>query len=167
MSSESRNRMSVDELRETPEFQRLTQKQRLFVATYCGGGLLDGNYDSVLAAHTAYACKSAEVARIMSYSLMQNIRIVAALNRHFGTTPTEEFLVQLDRAIRNKHLSIANLQALRMKCEILGLANRLPTLGAPVGVIPDDVLEAERAEHKAKRKASTKAPKVEPKSIFD
>src|ERR1035437_7609524 len=100
-----RKRMSLAELRETSEFQVLTQKQQLFVATYCDFGLSTGRYDAVEATRVAYVCRSAEVARVMSYSLMQNIRIVAVLNRHFQMEPIEEFMVQLNRAINNKKLT--------------------------------------------------------------
>jgi hypothetical protein len=153
MSTAPRKKLSVDELRLTPEFQRLTPKQQLFCATYCGAGLLDGSYNSVVATNTAYRCKSMEVARIMSYSLMQNIRVIAVLNRHFNTEPIEDFLVQVDRAINNKKLTTAQLQALKLKGDILGFTTRLPgTPNFPPGTIPQDVLDAERDARKAKRK---------------
>jgi hypothetical protein len=166
MSIDPRKRMPVEELRLTPEFQRLTPKQQLFVATYCGGGAADGVYDAIHATRTAYACKSPEVARIMSYSLLQNIRIVAILNRHFNREPIEDFLVILDRAIQNKKLTVAQIQALKLKCEIMGFANRLPD-GNHIGVVPPDVLEASKEARKAKRKSPEKAPKPDPKSQFD
>src|ERR1035437_4659728 len=131
------NRLPLEELRLTSEFQTLTPKQQLFCATYCEGGLLNGVYDAVLAPHTAYACKSMEVARIMSYSMIGNIRIVAVLNLHFNTTPTEELLVQINRAINNKKLTIAQLQALKLKCDLLGVPNRIPVCNRqPPSVIP-------------------------------
>jgi len=159
-------RMPLEELQNTPEYQKLTQKQRLFVATYCEGGRVSGTYDPVWATNTAYACKNLEVARIMSYALMANIRIIAVLNRHFNTAPIEEFLLQLDRAIRNKKLTVAQIQALRLKCEILGFANRLPDVNH-VGVIPPDVVEAERAARRAKRKKVEKPAQPAPKSQYD
>ena len=88
---DKKKRLSLEEIQGLAEYQRLTQKQQLFVATYCAGGLLDGRYDAVSATHTAYQCKSREVARIMSYSLLQNMRIVEVLNRHFNAEPIEEF----------------------------------------------------------------------------
>lgn len=142
-------RMTLEELQKTQEYQRLTQKQRLFVATYCAGGLVDGDYDSVAATRTAYQCKTLEVARIMSYALMQNIRIVAVLNLHFNATPTEEFLVILNRAINNKNLTMAQLGALRLKCELLGIKTRIPA-NQSIGVVPEDVLEASRKKRAKK-----------------
>src|ERR1700675_4327097 len=121
-----RKRLTLDEVHALPEYQRLTQKQRLFCSTYVAGGLHDGNYDPIAATHTAYQCKSTEVARVMSYPLMQNIRIIAVLNRHFNAEPIEEFIVQVDRAIQNKHLTVAQLQALKLKGDVLGYTTRLP-----------------------------------------
>jgi len=119
-------RMSMEELRTTREYARLTERQKMFIETYCSAGLVDGKYDAVVATLLAYKCKDAEVARIMSYSLMANIRIVAVLDRHFGETPVESFLKTLERAIHNKKLTIAQLQALRLKCDIMGFASGIP-----------------------------------------
>ena len=164
--SDTTNRMPLSELELTQEYQQLTQKQKLFVAEYCEGGIVTGNYDCVAATRTAYECKSPEVARIMSYSLMANIRIIAVLNRHFNTAPIEEFLALLDRAIRNKHLSIAQLSALRLKCDIMGFANRLPVGGAPTSDVSQAV-QTSKETRKTKRKPSTKTPKPPEKSEYD
>lgn len=167
MSDLSR-RLSVDDLRKTQEFQQLTERQQLFVATYCAAGMVDGIYDPVAATKTAYRCKSFEVARIMSYSLMANIRIVAVLSRHFNAEPIEEFLVEVNRAIRNKHLTIAQLQALKLKADLLGFTVRLPGVGNnAAAVLPTDVLEASKEAIKAKRKAAPKPSKKEPPSAYD
>ena len=123
--SESK-RMSMEELRTTREYAHLTERQKMFIETYCSAGLVDGHYDAVVATLLAYRCKDEEVARIMSYSLMANIRIIAALNRHFGETPVESFLKQLERAISNKKLTIAQLQALRLYSDVMGFASSIP-----------------------------------------
>ena len=161
--SDASKKLTVEQLQETQEYQRLTQKQQLFVATYCAGGLLDGKYDAVAATRTAYQCKSAEVARIMSYSLLQNIRIVEVLNRHFGVTPIEEFLVQVNRAINNKHLTTAQMDALKLKGDLLGYANRIPNHQS-VGAIPSDVLEESRKARKPKEPVAEEKPYVQPPS---
>jgi hypothetical protein len=159
---DERKRMSLADLRLTPEFLKLTPKQQLFCATYCEGGLVDGVYDPVAAVRTAYNTKSAEVARIMSYSMLSNIRIVAVLNRHFNTTPTEEMLVQIDRAIQNKKLTVAQLQALKLKCDLLGLSTGL--IGTNRPAVPREVKDAAKAARNANRKP--RAPKEPPKSVF-
>jgi hypothetical protein len=150
--ADERVRMSLEEVQKTEEYAKLTGKQQMFIDTYVAGGLLNGHYDSIEAALTAYACKTREVARIMSYSVMQNIRIIAVLNRHFNKAPIAEFIALIDKAINNKHVSMAQVMALRLKCEVMGYANRLPTDKAPSGVIPKDVIEAEEAHRKATRK---------------
>ena len=154
--SDKSKRLTLDEIRNTQEYSILTGKQQMYVETYCASGIDTGTYDPVLAAQTAYACRSRENARVMSYALMANIRIIAVLNRHFNREPIEEFLVQVDRAIQNKKLSIAQLQALKLKGDVLGYTTRLPgTNGFPSGTLPPDVVEAAR---KPKR---TKTPRVE------
>lgn len=160
--AETTHRLGREELEATPEYQQLTHKQQLFVMHYCMGGLVDGHYDQTAATQTAYNCKSLESARVMSYSLLSNIRIIAALNRHFNRTPIEEFLVQVNRAITNKKLSVAQLNALKLKADILGFTARLPgTNKHALGVIPDDVLQASEEARKAKRKPRTLKPTPE------
>jgi hypothetical protein len=151
-----KSKMPLDELQATSEYLKLTQKQQLFVSTYVAGGLADGHYDAVQAVRTAYNCKTLEVARIMSYAIMGNIRIIAVLNRHFQATPTEELLVAIDRAINNKKLTMAQLYALKLKCDVLGLANRIPNHQSP-GIIPQDVLE--ESKKKPKTPPGVKEPK--------
>lgn len=166
MSDLSR-RISVEALKKTPEFQRLTAKQQLFVETYCGGGMIDGIYNAVGATMVAYRCKSMEVARIMSYSLLANIRIVEVLARHFNAEPIEDFLVELNRAIHNKKLTLAQLQALKLKADVLGFTVRLPGASKnATDVIPVDVLEASKEARKQKRKNTPKVPKP-PKLAYD
>lgn len=158
------NRMPLEELEKTQEYQRLTPKQKLFVASYCEGGRVDGNYNSVTATQTAYACKDAETARVMSYAVMGNIKIIAVLNRHFGAEPIEQFLSMLDRAINNKKVSVAQIMALRLKCKILGFDTGLPEQ-APMVAALAEAKGVEKSKRKPQRK--TRVPKPEPKSQYD
>lgn len=158
--SDPKKRLTVEELEQTQEYQRLTPKQRMFVATYVGGGLSTGNYDTVSATMTAYKCKNAEVARIMSYSVVANIRIVAVLNRHFAKEPIEEFLTMLDRAINNKKLTPSQLGALQLRCAVLGYANRLPNKGR---VLRPDVVEDAREKPKKAIAPKPVTPSKKPK----
>ena len=161
-------RLTLEQIKTTQEYAVLTGKQQLFVETYCASGLNTGIYDPIFSTMQAYKCKSRENARVMSYSLMANIRIVAVLNRHFNREPIEEFLIQIDRAIRNKKLTIAQLSALKLKGDILGYPSRLPgTSGLPTGVIPPDVIEADKAARKIRRKKPERELKAEPPSDFD
>lgn len=146
-------------LLDMPEYQRLTKKQQLFVDAYCNrNGSPDGKFDPVSATMVAYQCKNRNVARVMSYGLMQNVRIIEVLNRFFKRTPPQEFIISLDRAIRNKHLSNAQVQALRMKCAVLGFANRLPhSHTAPVNA-DKDAPEIKKPARKKKRAPKNTKP---------
>lgn len=158
-----RKKLGLDELEQTQEYQSLTPKQRLFCATYCAGGLLNGVYDPVAATQTAYVCKNAESARVMSYALMSNIRIVEVLNLHFNSEPVEQFIVQLNRAIRNKNLTQAQLWALRLKADIMGFTAKLPVVTDKQPEIPTDVQEATKEARKAQRKAQRKPRESKPR----
>ena len=165
--SEKSKRLTIEEIKATQEYSILTGKQQLFIETYCQSGIDTGTYDPKSAAMIAYSCKSLEVARIMSYALMSNIRIVAALNRHFNREPLEAFLIQVDRAIINKKLTVAQFNALKLKGDILGYTTRLPgTNNMPSGLLPADVVEATAEALKAKRKKPVRAEKVEPPSKY-
>ncbi len=153
--SDPSKRLPLAELEQTREYQRLTQKQKLFVATYCTGGLDTGTYDAIAATQTAYVCKNADVARIMSYALMENIRIIAALNRHFAAEPIEEFLQLVDRAIHNKNVTQAQVWALKLKCDILGLANKLPTR-----MMTPEIAEKKKRNRKTKASVDAKPESV-------
>jgi hypothetical protein len=153
MSTE-KTRVPLSELELTVEYRRLTQKQKLWISTYVAGGMLDGNYDAIAATRTAYAARTPEIARVMHYNILQTIGIVAVLSIHFNREPIEDFLVTLDRAIRNKKLTIAQLQALKLKSDILGFGIGLPRgrKKLPPPAIPPDVQEASRVARKAERK---------------
>lgn len=160
-------RLTLDEVKATQEYSILTGKQQLFTETYIAGGIGTGTYDPIEATMTAYSCKSKENARVMSYSLMANIRIVAVLNRHFNREPLEEFLIQVDRAILNKKLSVANLNALKLKADILGYGARLPGVGGTAtGTLPPDVVDATKAAKKAARKKPVRPAPPEPENQF-
>ena len=126
---------------------------------------MNGVYDPVSATQTAYVCKNAESARVMSYAMMGNINIIAALNRHFNSEPIEQFLVEINRAIRNKSITNAQLGALKLKADIMGFSARLPGVDhQSPDVIPKDVQEATKEARKAQRKRPEPKPK-EPSTL--
>lgn len=165
-------RLTVDQIRDTQEYAVLTGKQQMFVTTYIQAGLDTGVYDAVAATQIAYTCKTREIARVMSYALIENIRIVAVLNRHFNKEPLAQFVEQVDRAIRNRKLTTAQIQALKLKGDILGYTTRLPgTDNFPLGgAIPPAILKANAAARKAARKKpepkTSKSPKPDVKWEF-
>lgn len=159
---EPRKKLTLDELMDTPEYRALTPKQQLFVATYVEGGLATGTYDRIDATRKAYVCKDEESVRVMSYAMMGNIRVIEALNRHFNTEPIEEFLQEVSRAIHNRRLSTAQVQALKIKADLLGYAARLP--GAS-GNFPIDPTPAnQKATRKTKRKPTERKIVVDKKT---
>lgn len=149
-------RISLDELRTTPEYIRLTPKMKMFIDSYCSAGAIDGNFDAVAAINQAYRCKSYEVARIMSYSILANIKIVAVLNRYFGTEPVDSFLANLDRAVRNKRLTLAQLGALRLQCDVLGIGTKIPANFGGQPPKADPPVKDKRSK-KPKKTTSTKS----------
>ncbi len=165
--SDKSNRLTLAQVKDTQEYAALTGKQQLFIETYCAGGIDTGTYDPVMATLTAYKCKSKENARVMSYSLMANIRIVAVLNRHFNREPIEEFVLQIDRAIQNKKLTVAQLGALKLKSELLGYTTKLPgATDHAIDNVPPDVASATRAAKKAARKPPTRHEDIEVPNQF-
>lgn len=125
------SKLSLDELQLTPEYGKLTPKQRLWVSTYIQSGMEHGEYDAILATRTAFAVKSMENARIMSYSVLENIRVIEVLNIHFKLDPIAAFSKIIDRAISNKKITMAQVQALRLKCELLQRQHKLPVMLGP------------------------------------
>ena len=160
-------RLTLAEVKDTQEYSILTGKQQLFAETYIASGIGTGTYDPIAATLLAYTCKSKENARVMSYALMANIRIVAVLNRHFNREPLEAFLIQVDRAIQNKKLSVAQMNALKLKADILGYGARLPgTDRNATDAIPPDVRAASKAAKKAARKKPVRLAAPEPSNPF-
>jgi hypothetical protein len=158
----SNTRLTLAQVKDTQEYSLLTGKQQLFVETYVQSGIDTGTYDPITSTLTAYRCKSRENARVMSYALMSNLRIIATLNRHFNREPIEDFVIQIDRAIQNKKLSIAQMQALKLKADVLGYGCRLPGAdGSGSGKIPADIAAETAAAKKAARKRSVRAPAAE------
>jgi|SRR5208282_1862896 len=118
------NRMSLEKLRKTLEFQRLTPRQQLYVATYIETGAI-GHYDAEAAVRMAYRCSTDESVRVMKYAMKRSARVVEVLNMHFGKNATDAFLEDVSRAIRNKSLTGAQVDAMILKSEILGIGSSL------------------------------------------
>lgn len=63
---------------------------------------------------------------VMSYAVLNSVRIIEVLNRHFRTEPIDALLKVIDKAIQNKRITGAQIQALRMKIELLQLPSGIP-----------------------------------------
>jgi hypothetical protein len=87
--------MSIDEFYKTPEWHRLSAKQKFFIQSY----LASGNNDQVFATNCAYDMATDESARTASYHIMRQKKIQAALNRYWNKGSRELILEDLERDI--------------------------------------------------------------------
>jgi len=108
--------MSEPEIRRLASFQELTPKQQKLILEYASNGR-----DKVAAVLSAYDFKNRESARIGSYACFENRKIVRVLNEIFRVSPKEQFVAELDEAIRNSHLTMAQVEALAAKGRVLRL----------------------------------------------
>jgi hypothetical protein len=102
MAPTTTSRISLQALQRTPEFQRLSVKARMFVATYVGSYESLGSPDAVLATKSAYQNdgeNAAENARKMSYAIVKNKKVAACLRvwRDFGKSKRDVFIEDLER----------------------------------------------------------------------
>jgi hypothetical protein len=120
-AEQTEQRMSLSDLSRTPEFNQLSLKMEKFVAIYLQSLISTGTADVLAAVKGArYNCKSDQNARILGFQLLANPKIVLVLNRFFGVTPTEAFRKQVQKAISNKKLSVAQVRALELYSNING-----------------------------------------------
>ena len=108
------DRLSITELTQQPAYLALTAQQRVLVEKFLETA------DKVQAVQAAYNCKSKESARVMSYSVFSNLRVVAALAAANGGCDLESFKQEVMCAARNKKLSIAQLGALKLYAQLSG-----------------------------------------------
>lgn len=153
-------RLSREELEKTQEYQSLTPKQQHWVSTYVEIGISTGKFDAVDATLMSYKCKNREVARIMSYSITQNTRIIDVLNLFYGSDPVQSFLKDLNRAIRNKHLTQAQVTALNLKARVLGIPNIIKSDETSVPVLQPELRPDRSGVGRGKKKA-----KAEPEPV--
>jgi hypothetical protein len=110
-----KERLSLDQLHATQVYSDLTPRQKILVETFIGS-----NGDRVAAVKAAYTTKSGEVARVMAYEAFASPRVIAALAAYFQSDPLEDFKAELRKAYRNKRLSIAQFNALKLHAEVCG-----------------------------------------------
>ena len=101
-------RIPLSDLMATPEFQSLTLKQQIFIARLVARGSQTGTYDPVDAATIAYQTKNAA---IMGPELLGQTKIRRVLDIHFGRSPLDSILADLQRAAKKS----ANVGALTPK----------------------------------------------------
>jgi hypothetical protein len=86
--------MSIDEFYKTPEWHRLSVQQKFFVQSY----LASGN-DRLFATHCAYNAEG-ESARTVSYHIMRQKKIQAALNRYWNRSLRDIEIQELEADIK-------------------------------------------------------------------
>jgi hypothetical protein len=118
--------MPLDELAATIEFAHLSPKMANWVRAYVKNYIDSGKLDPTTATKAAYDCRSDETARTFGYQLIGNPKIILALNRFFGNSPEQAFLKEVERAIYNRKLTVAQVRALELLCRVNGWANGLP-----------------------------------------
>jgi hypothetical protein len=147
-------RMSAYALAQTQEFSHLSPKMARFVLAYVQTLIDTDTADPLAAVKAAYSCGSEESARTLGYELLANPKVILVLNIFFGVTPSEAFLKQVERAIYNPNLRVAQIDALKLYCDAHGIAR------SGVGVV------ASKAQAKNHGHASTKDAS-EPATVND
>ena len=101
----------------------------------------------------------------MSYALLKSVHIIAVLNRHFQTEPIEAFLETIDRAINSRKVTMAQVQAMRLKSNVLGFTSGIPDRQPMAEGFKEAKVEAKKAR-KAKLKEE-RVPKPAEKSFYE
>ena len=113
---ETQKPMNETEIAKLQSFRVLTEKQRAMVLAYLANG-----HDRVAATATAYRFKSPESERVASYAFFRNPKIARCLNQIFNVSAKDQFLAEIDQAIRNPGVTLAQVQALVVKGKLLGV----------------------------------------------
>jgi hypothetical protein len=98
-----KKRMTLDELRRTREYRKLSPKIAMWVSSYVGT-IIDGDPDPAFATRSAYQCVSPESFRVFGYKMLakKKVQEVLSLFLNSGKTNLE---LQLEEI--NKHLQAA------------------------------------------------------------
>ena len=107
--------MSLDELKRQRCFLDLTERQKLLVESFIVSG-----GDRTFAVQAAYHVANRESARALSYEMLSGTYVTDVLNTFWGRTPREILQQQVDRLCRKKKPTVAEVNALRLKCELAG-----------------------------------------------
>jgi hypothetical protein len=122
-------RMSLAELSQTVEFGHLSPKMAVWVRTYVQSFLDTGTFDPLVATQAAYECTTEASARTFGYQLLAHPKIILVLNRFFGTSQERASIRQVERAISNRRLSVAQIQALRLYSDLQGWSSGIKCSG--------------------------------------
>jgi len=115
MTSKHKERLTLEQLRAEQVYIELTSKQKVLVDTF-----IQTNGDRTASVLAAYATKSKENAQIMAYTVLSSPRVVACLSAYFQSDPLEDFKAEVRKAYRNRKLSVAQVDALKLHAELNG-----------------------------------------------
>lgn len=96
--------MPLELLRLRPEFQSLNLAQQKFIIIYVGIGYssAEGTYDAVRAVTKAYGKSKSSLpnATVRAHQIMRNKHVLACLDIHFGVSPLQRLLEDIQRAAK-------------------------------------------------------------------
>lgn len=107
----------LDQLKETPEWIRLSNKQRAVMISY-----IENGYDKTAAINAHYNCGKPRTASTLVSMVFGNADVRAFLSRHFGETERERFAEEVRRVLNGKKISQQRLGALRILAKAQGIS---------------------------------------------
>jgi hypothetical protein len=86
--------VSLPVFHSSPEYRRLTAKQKQWIDVYVLA------QDPEAATQAAYTCSTEHYAKLLSYSVLRNRHIRAALDKYFNRTAKDRDLLEIERRMR-------------------------------------------------------------------
>jgi len=111
-------RKSIAELKDSPEWLSLNDRQRKFVELYITNG-----YDAKAAYFSAYRCKDLHTAHCASYARLQSPKIAMILHVHFNGNPEQAFLRAIWNMVLRGRLTPAQVEVMKMWGPLLRQTN--------------------------------------------
>jgi len=108
----SKDRLTLEQLKQESCFLDLTLKQQKAVEVF-----ITSNGDRTAAVLAAYNVKPAN-AKILAYQIFESRRVVACLTVYFQDDPLESLKKLVARAMTKKHLTTAQVYALKFYCDL-------------------------------------------------
>jgi hypothetical protein len=121
-----KSKMSLDQLEQTGEFQKLTAPQKLYVQTLLAGIRDLGIEDHVFATQIAFGN---EYARVMSYAVRKSPKIKGVLRvyQDFGKSKHEILLDRVQQALEGAKQGSASRKKLVALYDALVFEGKIPT----------------------------------------
>jgi hypothetical protein len=104
--------MTLDEFKQTPEFDACSDKVKLWLVT-----AIENGFDYTAATRAAFTAKDPQK---FSYAVRNWPAVQAALNVWRGMSPFDIWFGAAQKAGRSKKTSIAQIQALKMQADAMG-----------------------------------------------